>query len=76
MMFLCNGPFRDEKIQIILDDKSHESIKEPLLGRRMCRLQMMVFNVELERKRENTIIEEPPKEYYDALYKPFNPVRF
>ena len=76
MMFLCKGSFREEQIQIILDDKTHESIKEPLSGRSMCRLQVMVFNVELELKKENIIIEEPPKEYYDALYKPFNRVRF
>ena len=37
---------------------------------------MMVFDEELELKKENIIIEEPPKEYYEALYKPFNRVRY
>ena len=76
MMFLCKGSFRENQLQIILDDKTHDSIKEPLFGRNMCRLQMMVFNVESELKKENIIIEEPPSEYYDALYKPFNEVSF
>ena len=76
MMFLCKGSFREEQLQIILDDKTYESVKEPLFGRKMCRLQMMAFNVELELKKENIIIEEPPQDYYNALYHPLNPVQF
>ena len=69
MMFLCKGSLRNNQLQVILDDKTHESVKEPLFGRKMCRLQMMVFGVELELKKENIIVEEPPSEYYDALSK-------
>ena len=76
MMFLCKGSFREEQLQIILDDKTYESVKEPLFGRKMCRLQMMAFNVELELKKENIIIEEPPQDYYSALYHPFSAVQF
>ena len=76
MMFLCKGSFREEQLQVILGDQTYESVKEPLLGRKMCRLQMMAFNVELELKKENIKIEEPPQDYYSALYHPLNPVQF
>ena len=72
MMFLCKGSFRENQLQVILDDKDHDNIKFPLFGKIMCRLQMMAFNVEIELKKENVIVEEPPIEYYKALYSPFN----
>ena len=67
MMFLCKGSLKNNQLQIILDDKTHENVTEPLLARKMCRLQMMAFGVEMELKKERKFHEEPPPEFFDEL---------